>query len=146
MQARSTIKLLAGLGFLAMFAAGLACGSLTDTLAMEECLVTSAEEDCGGALGCYIHQPISTAGGAVPINQGLGWCLETPECVQGAQPYCPCRIDAVNNGWACDAPPTSGSRMATGLIPCWNPAIQGDCWCVTQQVCDQVPELERFMQ
>ena len=129
MRARSIVML--GL-IAAAFAGGLACGSLSDALIEEECL---SESDCAGGLGCYIPTPVSSGGGTTPQNGlGLGWCLEQPVCVPGAQPYCPCALSAGNQP-TCTSQSSTSSRLAPTVVVCQNPDIPNDCWCVPPEAC-----------
>lgn len=127
MRATTTLSSLALLG---AFALGLACGSLTEALAEEECLSSS---DCGGKLSCVRPIPTGTAG-SQPVNAiGLGWCLEQDTCIPGEQPFCMCGVDPT--GSPICMTPSSSNRMVSATVVCQNPDALNDCWCVPQGSC-----------
>lgn len=119
-----TTYIVKGIALMLVLGVGIACGSLEDALVKEECF---SDSDCGNQLGCVIANPNG-------INlTGLGWCAESPVCINGEQPYCPCSPDPASSTPRCDTPPES-DRWVPYTTPCWDGADMATCLCLPDAV------------
>jgi hypothetical protein len=129
MLTRLTTTIVKSLVLALALGAGLACGALEESLLEQECFDDS---DCG-PLDCVIANP----NGLNPTL--LGWCAESPACVNGKQPFCPCGQVPGSSDPVC-MNPTDYNRMVPSVEPCWDQVDPNTCLCLPIDVtCEYDP-------